>query len=246
MFKSERLFKSFTQQICVCATSTNLICANSSAEMRKIMKNPWEDVSLEDYENHMKLSTIQQLPTLNNIMKSQLNKYNSSTVSILGVAGGNGLEHVDMSRIKIVYGIDINQKYLDICKEKYQNLNAILVLKQLDISILTNKLPMTDILIANLIIEYIGIDIFIKQISTIFPSYVSIVIQKNTDIKFISDSPYARSFDGISAIHRDIEKNSLIDSMSTIGYHLIYTKEHILPNKKKFIRLDFTFVEDNK
>lgn len=208
------------------------------------MKNPWELVSFDDYENHMKLSTIQQLPTLNNIMKSQLNKYNISTVTILGIAGGNGLEHIDVSRIKVVYGIDINQTYLDVCREKYQNLGVNLVLEQLDISNLSNDLPVSDIWIANLVIEYIGINIFLKQLSKVFPPYVSIVIQKNSDINFVSDSPYAKAFDGISVLHTDIEKDSLIDSMSTIGYHFIYTKEYILPNMKKLIRLDFTIYED--
>jgi chitinase len=35
----ERFFKSFTQQVCVCAASANLICTKSSAEMRKNMNN---------------------------------------------------------------------------------------------------------------------------------------------------------------------------------------------------------------
>lgn len=206
------------------------------------MKNPWESVSLDDYENHMKLSTIQQLSTLNTIMKSQLNKYSISTVTILGIAGGNGLEHVDTSRIKVIYGIDINQNYLDACKEKYQNLEPNLILKRLDISNLSNDLPATDILVANLIIEYIGIDTFIKQLSKIFPSYVTIVIQKNSDINFVSDSPYSKAFDGISTLHQDIEKDSLVKSMSNSGYRLIYMEEHILPNMKKFIRLDFIYL----
>lgn len=96
------------------------------------MSNPWEKVSLEDYENHMKLSTVQQLQKLNEIMKSQIYKYKVSTVAILGVAGGNGLNHIDISQIQTVYGVDINQNYLDACKEKYINLKDCLILKRLD------------------------------------------------------------------------------------------------------------------
>jgi len=32
---------------------------------------------------------------------------NIKSITILGVAGGNGLEHIDNSKIKIVYGINI-------------------------------------------------------------------------------------------------------------------------------------------
>ena len=206
------------------------------------MINPWEEVSLEDYENHMKLSTVQQLQNLNEIMKSQIYKYNISTVAILGVAGGNGLEHIDTSKIKKVYGIDINQNYLNVCKEKYKRLKDYLVLEKLDLSDISNELPATDIVIANLFIEYIGIDIFAKQLLKNPPKYVSCVIQKNTNNDFVSDSPYIKAFDGISVLHKDIEKDSLVKAMSTIDYGLIFSEEHLLPNLKKFIRLDFRYL----
>lgn len=204
------------------------------------MSNPWERIPLQDYENHMKLPSVQQLQKLNKIMKLQIYKYKISTIAILGIAGGNGLEFIDNSRIKTVYGIDINKNYLDICNEKYKNLKDCLVLKKLDLSNLSNDLPKVDIVIANLFIEYIGIDIFIKQLSKNFPQYVSCVIQKNPDINFVSDSPYIKSFDEISLLHKDIEKASLVKAMNTIGYSLIFSEEYLLPNMKKFIRLDFT------
>lgn len=36
-----------------------------------MMKNPWEEIPLADYENHMKLDTVLQLQTLNEMMKGQ-------------------------------------------------------------------------------------------------------------------------------------------------------------------------------
>ena len=35
------------------------------------MSNPWETISLNDYENHMKLKTVQQLQAMNVIMRDQ-------------------------------------------------------------------------------------------------------------------------------------------------------------------------------
>ena len=54
------------------------------------MSNPWEEISLSDYENHMKLESIMQLQTMNRMMKNQLNAYPVSSVMVLGIAGGNG------------------------------------------------------------------------------------------------------------------------------------------------------------
>lgn len=62
------------------------------------MPNPWEEIPLSDYENHMKLDSVMQLQTMNQMMKGQLNAYPVSSVIILGIAGGNGLEHIDKNK----------------------------------------------------------------------------------------------------------------------------------------------------
>ncbi len=57
------------------------------------MNNPWEEISLDDYENHMSLDSVKQLQAMNKIMEEQFETYPVSTAMVLGVAGGNGLEH---------------------------------------------------------------------------------------------------------------------------------------------------------
>ena len=58
------------------------------------MKNPWEEINLEDYENHMQLDSVRQLQTMNSIMRSQFEAYPVCSAMVLGVAGGNGLDAV--------------------------------------------------------------------------------------------------------------------------------------------------------
>lgn len=55
------------------------------------MSNPWEEIRLDDYENHMRLDSVRQLQTMNVIIKEQFEAYPVETVMVLGVAGGNGL-----------------------------------------------------------------------------------------------------------------------------------------------------------
>ena len=62
------------------------------------MSNPWKDISLSDYENHMSLDSVMQLQSMNQTMKSQLEDYDVHTVMILGISGGNGLEHIDIEK----------------------------------------------------------------------------------------------------------------------------------------------------
>ena len=90
------------------------------------MDNPWKTINLYDYENHMKLDTVLKLQTLNDMMKVQLNSYSVNSVMVLGIAGGNGLEHVGPNKYSAVYGIDINSGYLQEVKRRYSNLGNLL------------------------------------------------------------------------------------------------------------------------
>lgn len=203
------------------------------------MKNPWEEIKLSDYESHMKLDTVMQLQCLNAIMKKQFYQYPIKTVMILGVAGGNGLEHIDSTRIEKVYGVDINQKYLTVCKDRYKNLSGIFECLHADLMGENTVLPYADLVIADLFIEYVGYKCFEQIISKIKPKYISAVIQINTDDSFVSDSPYLHAFDRLDCIHHQMNEISLSETMSNIHYQLIEKEEWLLPNGKKLVQLNY-------
>ena len=89
------------------------------------MNNPWIDIDLNSYENHMSLENVRQLQTMNQMMKEQFSVYDVESIMVLGIAGGNGLEHIDRKKIKCVYGVDINQEYLNECSKRYTVLDTI-------------------------------------------------------------------------------------------------------------------------
>ena len=203
------------------------------------MDNPWKTINLYDYENHMKLDTVLQLQTLNDMMKVQLNSYSVNSVMVLGIAGGNGLEHVDPNKYSAVYGIDINPGYLQEVKSRYSNLGNLLKCICIDLIAESSKLPKADFVIANLLIEYIGYDCFKNVIKHAQPRYVSCGIQINTGKEFVSESPYLYVFDGLSSIHHQMETVELIGHMSSIGYQHLSTTEFPLPNGKMLVKVDF-------
>ncbi len=87
------------------------------------MKNPWEEISLSDYENHMKLDSVMQLQAMNEMMKGQFNAYSVTNIMILGIAGGNGLEHISKDKFEKVYGVDVNSDYLKEVAHRYSCLD---------------------------------------------------------------------------------------------------------------------------
>lgn len=56
---------------------------------------------------------------------------------------------------------------------------------------------------------------------------------------WVSDSPYLHVFDGLKQVHHQIEEPALEKAMSEIDYHAIRTLEHMLPNGKKLVQIDF-------
>lgn len=204
------------------------------------MRNPWEKISLADYENHMKLESVKQLQSLNRTVKSQLFDYEVNTVMILGVAGGNGLEHIDTKKYNKVYGIDINQSYLQAVEHRYQNLAGVLQCINVDLTEEHVTLPNAQLLIANLLIEYIGYNAFQKVVQVTKPTYVSCVIQINTDDEnWVSDSPYIHSFDCLDSIHNQMNEHVLTEMMDCIGYKKNFICRDYLPNGKSLVRLDY-------
>lgn len=202
------------------------------------MTNPFLAIPLEIYEKHMSLDSVYQLQTLNEIMRDQLNRYDVSTSMILGVAGGNGLEHIDISKIDVVYGVDINSQYLEICKQRYSYLGSHFKEVCADLTELSINLPKSELVIANLFVEYIGYKAFIYHVLKICPSYISVVIQINSGDEFVSDSLFIHVFDKVAEIHHQIDEIELKHLLGGIGYSCILDKEYSLPNGKVFKRFD--------
>ena len=210
------------------------------------MNNPWKNIKLSDYENHMALDSVQQLQALNQMMKGQLNKYDIQSAMILGIAGGNGLEHIDRKKINKVYGVDINSEYLATTEKRYESLSGTLECLCVDLISEAEKLPQADMVIANLLIEYIGYKCFQRVVKVTQPQYVSCIIQINLDDSFVSDSPYLRAFDGLERVHHQMVERELQNNMETIEYQLLQRLEYPLPNGKKLVQLDFGKNSDTK
>ena len=203
------------------------------------MRNPWEEISLSDYENHMKLDSVMQLQSMNQMMKGQFDAYPVHSVMILGIAGGNGLEHIDKDKFQKVYGVDINEEYLKAVEERYACISSILECIRSDLMTEADKLPQAELLVADLLIEYIGYDCFQKVVRQVRPKYVSCIIQINVDDSWVSDSPYIHAFDDLDSVHHQMEERALIQALNGVGYQAIGRAENPLPNGKKLVQLDF-------
>lgn len=203
------------------------------------MNNPWKSIPLEVYEEHMKLDSVAQLRALNEIMSEQMASCIGETLMIMGIAGGNGLEHVAKSKYSKVYGVDINKGYLDDCQSRYGDIGGRFEPVCADLMSSDISLPHADSVIANLLIEYVGCESFMTAIERVGAEYVSCVIQINGKESFVSDSPYMSQLEVLQAVHHQIDEGELTRQMQAAGYDKALTKDRAMTNGKILRRIDY-------
>lgn len=184
---------------------------------------------------------VGQLQRLHDITREQLATYPSRSIGILGIAGGNGLDLIDPETTDALYGYDINPEYLAICDIRYRtDFGDRLHLVETNIERSLTIEPV-NLLIANLIIEYLGVEEFVAFLLANVHSInvVSCVIQRNGGGGFVSLTDYASSFDSLSPISSDIDPERLTSAMSDAGFVALGGREYALPNGKSLLRRDF-------
>jgi hypothetical protein len=195
-------------------------------------------MQLTHYEAHMGLDGVEQLQALESITRDQLAAFPIQSVAILGIAGGNGLSHIP-DCVRRIVGFDINQDYLDVCRERYGDMGDRLELRCADLSRDGAHVPRVDLVLANLFVEYVGINQFSGLMQACGAQTVSCAVQVNTEAQFVSDSPYALLFSKIEELHRDIEPRQLNDAMEKVGYRKLQEIKYDLPNGKYLLRIDY-------
>lgn len=203
--------------------------------------HPWEGIDLAIYENHMSDAAVGQLQLLHQITGEQLNSYPSSSIGILGVAGGNGLDLIDPATTDAVFGYDINGQYLQACADRHKaTLGPRLHLVQASIDRSLDIAPV-GLLIANLIVEYVGVEEFAAFAAANIHAIgmLSCVTQLNEATGFVSPTPYTAAFDGLEAVSSDIDPLALVTAMGEAGFTHLLSLSYPLHNGKTLVRQDF-------
>jgi hypothetical protein len=209
-------------------------------------EHPWRGIDLDVYERHMSDARVGQLQRLHDITGEQLATYPSRAIAVLGIAGGNGLDLIDPQTTDAVYGYDINRDYLDACEARYRDtLGDRLHLTETSID-RSVRIERVGLLIANLIIEYVGTEEFASFAAANADSIgiLSCVIQHNDSQTFVSETSFASSFDTLASVSSDIDPETLESEMSNAGFDVLDRREYQLPNGKTLIRQDFHPVDE--
>lgn len=205
----------------------------------KNKENPWNEIPADDYEAHMSHPSVMQFQILKEMINEQINDYPAKSLMYLGVSTGNGLEFVP-NTIEKIYGIDYNKKYLELCRNRFATNLPGLELFEIDLNNEFLEDKKADLIVANLILEFVDTDSFIKQVlaaeneSTV----LSIIIQEKKNVSVVSNSGVS-SIKILANFNREIAEAELVDALQIIKYKKINNKRRILPDGKEFVRIDF-------
>jgi hypothetical protein len=206
--------------------------------------NPWLDIPLEDYELHMSHELVGQSTLLNSLTKKYLENIKPGSAIFLGIAGGNGLEHIDNQITKRVVGIDINQDYLDTAFKRYNHRISSLQLMNLDIIQHSEKIFGADFIWAALIAEYTGVDkvLDFSKSNISKDGHLIFSIQSNNNKPPVS-STGIESVKKAGSIFSAVNPEELLTKSGESGFVLIGKEENRLPNEKSIITFHYRFAQ---
>lgn len=199
------------------------------------MSNPWLEVPLAEYEQHMNSEEVQQLGALSELFAEAITRCRPSSLAVLGIAGGNGLEHVDCSVTTRTVGVDLNPLYIETVRQRYSHLPGI-ELHRADLSEQHIALEPVQLVHAALIFEHAGVDRCLENaIAMTAPGgNLSVVLQSPADGGQAFGTSRFASIENLDTHFSFVSPMSLRESLASRGFRLSHQITRGLPGGKGF------------
>lgn len=183
----------------------------------------------------MQSAPVGQLGVLSELFGEVLGSCRPESVAILGIAGGNGLEHIDPAVTHQVYGVDINPGYLEAARKRFAGLPG-LELHCADLAEHAVPLPPVELVHAALIFEHAGTGRCLENaVNMVSPGgALSVVLQLPSSI---AEGVGAGSLPSIAALgphFRLIDPDALSQQIEVRGFRLVQSVRRSLPSGKAF------------
>lgn len=197
--------------------------------------NPWLALPLGDYEGHMRSPDVDQLVPLSDLFAQVLGRHRPTSVAVLGVAGGNGLEHVDPSLTSRVVGLDVNAQYLDATRRRFPDLPG-LELHCVDLTEPTVSVAPVALVHAAMVFEHAGTGACLDNaLSLVEPGGVfSTVLQLPSDTAgAVGVTPFP-SMETLARHFAFVDPGHLQRTLVARGWNLVDDRRVPLPSGKAF------------
>jgi hypothetical protein len=199
------------------------------------MTNPWLSIPLEDYEGHMSAPEVLQLGALSDLFAETLGRLRPSSVAILGIAGGNGLDRIDTGITERVVGLDVNPLYLEEVRSRY-GAKVALELHCVDLARERIACDPVKLVHAALVFEHAGVELCLENAVALVDEggALSVVLQLPGDgAANVAASPYS-TMQKLREGFALVDCGELSQSLAQHGFRLEYEARRLLPGGKSF------------
>ncbi len=199
------------------------------------MLNPWLSVPLAEYEQHMNSAEVRQLGALSELFAEAIARCRPSSIAVLGIAGGNGLQHIDSSVTTRIVGLDLNPEYLESVRKRYSHLPG-LDLRCVNLAEQRIVLEPVQLVHAALIFEHAGVERCLENaIALTAPGgNLSVVLQLPAeDGQPEIMSPFL-SIENLGPHFSMVSPPWLSESLAGRGFRLTHETTRNLPGTKGF------------
>jgi len=203
--------------------------------MRKGGRNPWLRIPVSDYEGHMGHPAVQQLPYLSAVFQEVLRESQPNDIAVLGCSTGNGFEHIPSSTKKII-GIDVNQQYLEVVRQRYGDRLPGLELICADLLDCAIAAHSMDLVHGALIFEYVDPAPVMERIATWLRAggVFSVVLQlPSAEGSPVTETPY-ESLRSLQPIMKLVSPELIAELAIRHDFKQLRTRVDTLPTGKKF------------
>jgi trans-aconitate methyltransferase len=200
------------------------------------MRNPWLDISLEDYESHMALPQVAQAGVLADFFGLVLKRHSPESVAVLGCAGGNGFDRIDPTITGRVVGVDVNPDYVAVAAARFKDRLPALQLLVGDIATEAVTFEPVALIYAALLFEYVNAAAVLKRLPSLLKSdgLLCTVLQlPSASMPDITPSTFA-SLRGLSSVMRLVSPQELRELAAERGLWEFSDQVTELPSRKRF------------
>lgn len=127
--------------------------------------NPWTLVPAAEYEAFMGSSGADETVPLATLFARAYLARHPRRLAVLGVATGNGLEHVRVRETGRTVGVDVNLSYLAVTRQRHMRLGPSLQLVCADLEKVELEEGGFDLVHAALVLEYVDVRVAIPRIA---------------------------------------------------------------------------------
>jgi len=199
-------------------------------------KNPWLEINIDDYINHMSSPEVKQYQLINDSFKTVLKDYCPGSIFVPGCTIGNGFEYIDWMKTELVTALDINPQYITQLRNRFQHQNKLELINE-DFMNFEPPNKKYQLIFAALFFEYVNLTSALVKLKTMMHNssvLFSMIQLPAMNMSKVSKTKY-KSLEKLSSYINLYTEEMFEAELKNSGFKIISENKVTLENGKSFL-----------